>query len=306
MALSPMLLSSARRSFHRRKNVFSLEQQELSREISRETELRWIPLDQIESDSIKLRPVDRTVVEEMSKSARGAGIMVPIEVRQIDEERYRVIFGEHRLQAAIEARLDKIKCIIRDVDEIGGLEIKLIENLHRNGYVDPVAEGQIYKRLVDEKYHSSSLLSVVLGKSPQYVSERISIWENLLPQWKEKLQKRRIVLADAVKLSRLSAEEQMNYNGSDYLPRKRGAKPQRRSVEVMLLEMLEQTQNATKATHLMYTLNVSWNVMQDLKKALLKNGLLNEDYSLTKEGADLVSGWKSIHARMKQVLSDYD
>jgi len=58
------------------------------------------------------------------------GIIEPLVVRQRGE-RFQIVAGERRYQAAVQVGLRELPVVIRDVDEAEMLELALIENLQR-------------------------------------------------------------------------------------------------------------------------------------------------------------------------------
>lgn len=250
-------------------------------EVQHQNQTVYIPIEQIESDPVKLRPVDAVTVEEMAESAKGNGIISPIEVRRIGPDHYRIIFGEHRREAAIRAGLSEIPCIVRESSEADALERKLIENLHRNAYIDPIVEGEIFARLVSEKYHAMGLLAISLGKNRQYVERRISLHEELIPELKEKLRAKEITLEGAIGLARLIPSEQHKAFEKLSAPRKdperriaRERQGNRSKLEI-IADMLR-FEGEVPPTRVMYSSNLGWAVLMEYIAICENAGLIEE------------------------------
>ena len=90
---------------------------------------RLIPIDLIDPNPDQPRQVMGDLSELMASIAE-KGILEPLLVRQRGE-RFQIIAGERRYQAASQVGLAELPVIIRDVGEAETLEIALIENLQR-------------------------------------------------------------------------------------------------------------------------------------------------------------------------------
>ena len=95
---------------------------------------------------------------------------------------FKVTFGEHRLEAARRLGWKEIRGVIQPTGEHETLELKVTENAHRNGFVDPWEEGRIFVRLLSEKYHNDvGAISESLGKPTSYVKDRVQVFYALDP-----------------------------------------------------------------------------------------------------------------------------
>src|SRR5215471_8901114 len=90
---------------------------------------RMVPIDLIDPNPGQPRQVMGDLSELMASIAE-KGILEPLLVRQRGE-RFQIIAGERRYQAAIQVGLRELPVVVRDVDEAETLELALIENLQR-------------------------------------------------------------------------------------------------------------------------------------------------------------------------------
>ena len=90
---------------------------------------RKLPIDQLDPNPNQPRQMMGDLSELMSSIAE-KGIIEPLVVR-FRNERYQIIAGERRYQAAVQLGLSEVPVVIRDVDDHEVLEIALIENLQR-------------------------------------------------------------------------------------------------------------------------------------------------------------------------------
>ena len=91
-----------------------------------------IPLSQIEANPNQpRREFDPTALQELANSIREIGIIQPITLRQVDEDRYQIIAGERRWRASQMAGLAAIPAYIRTIKDENVMEMALVENIQR-------------------------------------------------------------------------------------------------------------------------------------------------------------------------------
>ena len=117
-------------------------------------------------------------LSEMVASVKEKGILEPILVRT-HGEKYQIIAGERRYQAAKQAGLQRLPCIEVDVDSRGMLEISLIENLQRKD-LTAFEEAAAIQRLSDQFRYTHEEIARKLGKSRTVITEMLSL--NKLPE----------------------------------------------------------------------------------------------------------------------------
>ena len=101
-------------------------------------EIVWVSVEEIMPNRSQPRKVfDKEGVEELAKSIEEYGVLQPIVVRGCGKcgentvFKYELVAGERRLRAARMVGMDKIPCVLIDVDEEKSAELAIIENLHR-------------------------------------------------------------------------------------------------------------------------------------------------------------------------------
>src|SRR5206468_6996428 len=90
---------------------------------------RLIAIDQIDPNPHQPRHV-MGGLSEVIASIGEKGIIEPLVVRQRGE-RYQIIAGERRYQAAVQIGLRELPVVVREVDDTEVIELALIENLQR-------------------------------------------------------------------------------------------------------------------------------------------------------------------------------
>jgi ParB family chromosome partitioning protein len=103
-------------------------------------------------------------LEELADSIRAQGVMQPIVVRLIGEDKYEIIAGERRWRATQLAGLDKIPAVVRDVPDEAAIAMALIENIQRED-LNPIEEAMALKRLQDEFELTHQEVAQAVGKS---------------------------------------------------------------------------------------------------------------------------------------------
>lgn len=134
---------------------------------------RWIPLEEIETNPEQPR-TNVGDLKELAKSIEAKGVLEPLLVRPIGDGRYRIIAGERRFRAAMEAGLTEVPCIEFDVPENEVIEIALIENLHRKD-LHPFEEAEGYAGLANRHGYTQQQIAEALGKSRVSVTEAMSL-----------------------------------------------------------------------------------------------------------------------------------
>ncbi|HVS14468.1 MAG TPA: ParB/RepB/Spo0J family partition protein [Thermoanaerobaculia bacterium] len=153
---------------------------------------RMIALSEIEPDPRQPREAMGDL-EEIVASVREKGVLEPILVRRRpeDDDRdptagkedpsrpatsagYRIISGERRFRAALEAGLVEIPAIELDVNEREALEIALIENLQRKD-LTPFEEAEGYRALAETHGYTHEQIAKSVGKSRVAVTESLAL-----------------------------------------------------------------------------------------------------------------------------------
>jgi ParB family chromosome partitioning protein len=133
---------------------------------------RLIPIDRIDPNPNQPRQVMGDLSELMASIAE-KGILEPLVVRQRGE-RFQIVAGERRYQAAIQVGLREIPVVIRDVDETEMLELALIENLQRKD-LTPFEESEALEGLAERCGYTHEDLARRLGKSRTSVTESLAL-----------------------------------------------------------------------------------------------------------------------------------
>ena len=97
-----------------------------------------IPLDHIFANPFQPRTVfEEQALLELVDSIKKMGIIQPVTVRKVGDNKFQLISGGRRFKAASFAELPEIPAYIREADDIQMLEMALVENIQRQD-LDPI------------------------------------------------------------------------------------------------------------------------------------------------------------------------
>tara|TARA_Y100001970_G_C14223699_1_gene854219 strand:- start:646 stop:1488 length:843 start_codon:yes stop_codon:yes gene_type:complete len=107
-------------------------------------------------------------MEELTNSIKERGIIQPIIVRK-NSDKYEIIAGERRWQAAQNAGLHEVPIVEIEADDLKSLEFAIVENVQRDD-LNPVEEANGYKRLIDEFRYDQDKVAKFIGKSRAHIT----------------------------------------------------------------------------------------------------------------------------------------
>lgn len=113
-------------------------------------------------------------IHELSESIRSLGIVQPITVRKVEDNKFQLIAGERRLRASKRIGLKTIPSFIKNSNDEQMLEMALVENIQRKD-LDPIEISLSLKRLIDEVSLTQEQLSKKLGKKRSTISNYIRL-----------------------------------------------------------------------------------------------------------------------------------
>jgi len=137
---------------------------------------RLVPIDHVDPNPNQPRQVMGDL-SELIASIGEKGILEPLVVRQRGD-RFQIVAGERRYQAAVQAGLVDLPVVIRDVDETEMLEIALIENIQRKD-LTPFEESEALHGLAESCGYTHEDLARRLGKSRTAITESLAL--NAMP-----------------------------------------------------------------------------------------------------------------------------
>jgi ParB family chromosome partitioning protein len=122
------------------------------------------------------RHFDEESLAALTASVVELGVLQPVLVRALGDERYELIAGERRWRAAKRAGLDTIAAVVRPAGDMASLEQALVENLHRQD-LNPLEEAAAYQQLIEDFGLTHEKLSQRVGKSRAAISNTLRLFQ---------------------------------------------------------------------------------------------------------------------------------
>ena len=118
--------------------------------------------------------MDKASIEELADSIRAQGIIQPLLVRRIEQDRYEIIAGERRWRGAQLAGLTAVPAVVREMDDQTAMAIGLIENIQRQD-LNAIEEAQGLQRLLDEFGLTHEEVAESVGRSRTAVTNSLRL-----------------------------------------------------------------------------------------------------------------------------------
>ncbi|MEQ7127542.1 ParB/RepB/Spo0J family partition protein [Actinopolymorpha sp. B11F2] len=134
-----------------------------------------LPIDTISPNPRQPRQVfDEEAMAELVHSIKEIGLLQPVVVRRLGDERYELVMGERRWRATQQAGLDVIPAIVRDTGDENMLRDALLENLHR-AQLNPLEEAAAYGQLLDDFGCTHDELAQRIGRSRPQITNTLRL-----------------------------------------------------------------------------------------------------------------------------------
>jgi ParB family chromosome partitioning protein len=146
-------------------------------------------------------------LQELADSIASQGLIQPIVVREVAQNKYEIIAGERRWRAAQLAGLDSVPAIVREISDQATIAIALIENIQRED-LNAIEESQALIRLQDEFNLTQQQVAQAVGKSRSSVTNLMRL-ASLQPMVQQQLERGDIELGHAKCLLALEGETQI-------------------------------------------------------------------------------------------------
>jgi ParB family chromosome partitioning protein len=138
-------------------------------------EMVEIDIDIIEPNSFQPRTnFNEEKLEELAQSIRSNGVIQPLLVRRISDERYQLVAGERRWRAAQRAGLLKVPCVVKEIPEDKMLELALVENIQRQE-LNAIEEAQAYKRLIETLGFTQEMVAQRVGRDRTFITNYLRL-----------------------------------------------------------------------------------------------------------------------------------
>jgi ParB family chromosome partitioning protein len=111
---------------------------------------------------------------ELAASIREVGVIQPLVVRPIGDDRYELIAGERRWRASKLAGLKRVPVVVRSASSQSSLEMALIENIQRED-ISAIEAARAYERLMLEFGLKQEDVAQRVGKTRSTVANTIRL-----------------------------------------------------------------------------------------------------------------------------------
>ncbi len=139
--------------------------------------LREVPVESIAPNPHQPRNYfDEESLATLTASIAELGVLQPILVREVGDDRFELIAGERRWRAAKRAGLPSIPVVVRAVDDVLSLEQALVENLHRED-LNPLEEAAAYQQLMEDFDLTQEQVAQKVGKSRSSVANTLRLFQ---------------------------------------------------------------------------------------------------------------------------------
>lgn len=129
------------------------------------SELQKLPIEFMQPGKYQPRKdMSQEALEDLANSIKAQGVIQPIVVRLISENRYEIIAGERRWRASQLAQLAEVPCLIKNVPDEAAVAIALIENIQRED-LNAMEEAVALQRLLTEFELTHQQVADAVGKS---------------------------------------------------------------------------------------------------------------------------------------------
>lgn len=155
-----------------------------------------IQIDQIQANPNQpRREFDEESLQELAHSIREIGIVQPITLRQIADNKFQIVAGERRWRASQIAGLKAIPAYIRTIDDETVMEMALVENIQRED-LNAIEIALAYEHLMENSRMTQEKVAERVGKSRTAVANYLRLLK-LPAQVQMALQKKEIDMGHA-------------------------------------------------------------------------------------------------------------
>ena len=117
---------------------------------------------------------DEAKIEELARTIHTHGVIQPIVIRKMDDEKYEIIAGERRFRAMSKLQWTEVPAIIRNLSDKETASIALIENLQREE-LTAIEEAVAYQKLLKLHELTQEALAQRLGKGQSTVANKLRL-----------------------------------------------------------------------------------------------------------------------------------
>ena len=117
---------------------------------------------------------EKKQLEELAVSIKNRGIIQPIAVRKISDNKFEIIAGERRWRAAQLAYMHEVPTVILDANDELAAEFAVLENVQREG-LNALEEAEGYQTLINTFGYTQDKIAEMIGKSRAYIANMLRL-----------------------------------------------------------------------------------------------------------------------------------
>ena len=134
-----------------------------------------LPISSIEPNPDQPRTnFDEEALDDLAESIKQLGVIQPITVRKISDDKHQIISGERRFRAAQKAGLSKIPSYIKTAEDETVMQMALVENVQRED-LNAIEIALSYKALTETQNLTQEKISSLVGKKRATVSNYLRL-----------------------------------------------------------------------------------------------------------------------------------
>ena len=117
---------------------------------------------------------EKKQLEELAASIKNRGIIQPIAIRKISDNKFEIIAGERRWRAAQLANMHEVPTVILDANDELAAEFAVLENVQREG-LNALEEAEGYQTLINTFGYTQDKIAEMIGKSRAYIANMLRL-----------------------------------------------------------------------------------------------------------------------------------
>ncbi|SHI11088.1 ParB family protein [Clostridium collagenovorans DSM 3089] len=117
---------------------------------------------------------DEEAIDELAQSIASYGIIQPLTVRKIADDKYELVAGERRFRAAKKLGLSEVPTVLVDISDGDSAVIALLENLQRED-LNFLEEAEAYQNLIKEHNYTQEQLAKIIGKKQSTIANKLRV-----------------------------------------------------------------------------------------------------------------------------------
>ncbi len=146
-------------------------------------------------------------LQELADSIKAQGVIQPIVVRKIAQDKFEIVAGERRWRASQLAGIEQVPVVIKEIDDRTAMAVALIENIQRED-LNPLEEAEALRRLLDEFEMTHQQVADAVGKSRITVTNLLRLMD-LHPEVKKLLLNKQLEMGHARALLALDGSNRL-------------------------------------------------------------------------------------------------